>query len=35
MCWERCERVTVFVNSYKVMAWVLGGAALPDEKEGR
>ena len=35
MCWVQCERVTLFVNAYEVMDWVLGGAARPDEQEGR
>ena len=35
MCWGLCERVTLFVNSYEVMAWVLVGVDLPNEQESR
>ena len=35
MCWRGCERVTLFVNNYGVMAWVLGGEAQTNEQECR
>ena len=34
MSWGRCERVSLFVNAYKVMSWVLGGANQLNEQEG-
>ena len=34
MCWGQCERVTLFVNAYEIMAWTLGGEDQLDEQEG-
>ena len=34
MCWGQCERVTLFVNAYEIMAWTLGGEYQLDEQEG-
>ena len=32
MCWVRCEIVSLFVNAYEVMTWVLVGANRPGEQ---
>ena len=34
MCWAGCGRVSLFVNAFEVMAWVLGIESQPSEQEG-
>ena len=34
MCWGRREEVSLYINDYEFIAWVLGVAAILDEHEG-